>query len=67
MKHHIRERADARPRIYIRPCTPAPAHCWSLAPGAVPKLAETPGAALDAALAAIGGGEAVVIVGGLNG
>lgn len=61
------QNADDRPRIYLSPCTPAPYASWRLAPGAVPRLGDTPGAALDAALAYVGPGPAVIIWEGRNG
>lgn len=58
--------ADARARIYIEPTRPAGA-CWRLSPTAVPRFADTPGAALDRALEHLGNEPAVVIWSGRNG
>lgn len=53
-------RADSRPRVHIWPLGPAAA--WSIGPGGHRSRGETPGQALDQALASLDRRKGVVVI-----
>ena len=55
------DQCDARPRVHITPNRDGRTFTWSRHPAAKGRFAGSPGQALDAALAEIGGGPAVII------
>ncbi|MES2289329.1 MAG: hypothetical protein V4530_06280 [Pseudomonadota bacterium] len=59
-KSKILDRADGRPRVYIRARRDGRAG-WSHSPNGLERVTSTPGAALDDALGELGGVNAVVI------
>lgn len=58
------DRADARPRIWINPNRDGTTATWSRHPQGRAQFAASPGAALDAAIAELGGVPVVAIWGG---